>query len=219
LAPGAFTTCRTRYSTEATLVDFNAVLRRARDASKLGVTGVTSRGNTGNTFKAGVTGDVLPRKAIDNNELDKQVTPVTPVTYRCALAEFKERRPHGVTRLRHDQACWVAEMFLNEWEPMAAEFGWSADDIFARNGLAWWLGTELVSALGTELAVTETHRIYDRVTRKDWPARAPSRSRWGRSMHDRCGGNPIQRLLPVGPCLERRAVAPRPARNCRGAIQ
>jgi hypothetical protein len=59
-------------------------------------------------------------------------------------------------------------MFLTEWQGLAAEFGWSADDIFARNGLAWWLGTELVTALGPEHAVTETRRIYDRLTHKDW---------------------------------------------------
>jgi len=88
--------------------------------------------------------------------------------YRAALAKFAERRPHGVTRLRHDQAYWAAEMFLGEWETMAAEFGWSADDIFASNGLTWWLGVELVTALGPDHAVTETRRIYDRVTHTDW---------------------------------------------------
>jgi hypothetical protein len=88
--------------------------------------------------------------------------------YRAALTKFKDRRSHGVTRLRHDQACWAAEMFLDEWEAMAAEFGWSVDDIFASNGVARWLGVELVTALGPEHAVTETRRIYDRVTHTDW---------------------------------------------------
>jgi hypothetical protein len=73
-------------------------------------------------------------------------TVATLPAYRSALAEFKDHRPPGVTRLRHDQAVWATEMFLNEWEAMAADFGWSADDIFARDGLAWWLRTELVTA-------------------------------------------------------------------------
>jgi hypothetical protein len=50
--------------------------------------------------------------------------------YRAALAAFKEARPYGVTRFRHDQACWAAEMFLTEWESLAVEFKWTAADIF-----------------------------------------------------------------------------------------
>jgi hypothetical protein len=104
-------------------------------------------------------------------EPDFAGTPATLATvdaYRAALANFKKRRPHGITRLRHDQACWAGEMFLGEWETMAAEFSWSADDIFAPDGLARWLGVEVVTALGPEHAVTETRRIYDRVTHTDW---------------------------------------------------
>jgi hypothetical protein len=89
--------------------------------------------------------------------------------YRAALAKFKDNRPHGVTRFRHDQAAWAAEMFLDKWGELAAEFSWSVDDIFVREGLAWWLGVETVTALGPGHAVTETRRIYDRVTHQDWP--------------------------------------------------
>jgi len=189
------------------LLDFNAVLRRAREnAAKPRDTGATDAtgkshkengrninvlenrgqvapvavegdtrcnlaGSIGSTIAKGDTAEVLPRNAIDNKELDKQVAQVAPVAYRSALAEFKDNRPHGVTRLRHDQACWAAEMFLGEWGAMAAEFSWSADDIFAHNnGLARWLGVELATALGPEHAVTETRRIYDRVTHTDWLA-------------------------------------------------
>jgi hypothetical protein len=55
-------------------------------------------------------------------------TPATPgttatlPTYQAALAKFKEHRPHGFTRFRHDQAVWAAEMFLNEWGELACEF-------------------------------------------------------------------------------------------------
>jgi hypothetical protein len=58
-------------------------------------------------------------------------------------------------------------MFLNEWESLAAEFGWTSRDIFNRDGLAYWLETELVT-LGPEHAVTERDRVYDKVTRTDW---------------------------------------------------
>jgi hypothetical protein len=37
-------------------------------------------------------------------------------TLYAALKVFKQARPYGGSRLRHDQACWAAEMFLNEWE-------------------------------------------------------------------------------------------------------
>jgi hypothetical protein len=112
--------------------------------------------------------------AVQAKKSDFACTPATLATiatvdaYRAALANFKKRRSHDVTRLRHDQACWAAEMFLGEWGAMTAEFGWSVDDIFAPNGLARWLGVELVTALGPDHAVTETRRIYDRVTHTDW---------------------------------------------------
>jgi hypothetical protein len=81
---------------------------------------------------------------------------------------FKRRRYSP--RFRHDQACWCAGMFLNEWGAMAAEYGWNADDIFAmpsrgKSGLAYWIETELVTALGPEHAVTETNRVYDQRAR------------------------------------------------------
>jgi hypothetical protein len=60
-------------------------------------------------------------------------------------------------------------MFLNEWGELAAEFGWSVDDIFdLRGGLAWWLGVEVVRAIGPKHAITEASRVFDRMTRKDW---------------------------------------------------
>jgi hypothetical protein len=86
---------------------------------------------------------------------------------RAALAKFKQYAPYG-KRFLHDQACWGAEMFLRQWGDVAAELEWPLDDIFGRNGLAWWLGVEIVTALGPEHAVTETNRVYDRITHKDW---------------------------------------------------
>ena len=53
-------------------------------------------------------------------------------------------------------------MFLQEWGAMAAEFGWAPGDIFGRDGLAFWLETEIVTALGPEHAVTETGRVFAR---------------------------------------------------------
>jgi hypothetical protein len=62
------------------------------------------------------------------------------------------RRPTGRSR---EEACWAAEMFLNEWQSLAAEFEWTAEHIFALPrgrsvGLAYWLEAELVEALGPE---------------------------------------------------------------------
>jgi hypothetical protein len=59
-------------------------------------------------------------------------------------------------------------MFINEWGAMAAGFGWAPDDIFGRSGLAYWLGVEIVRAVGPAHAVTESGRIFDRITRGTW---------------------------------------------------
>jgi hypothetical protein len=90
--------------------------------------------------------------------------------YRTALAAFKTRRQPGITRFRHDQACWAGEMFLNEWESLAVDFEWTAEDIFDppragsnhSGGLAYWLGVDIVTALRPEHAVTETNRVFER---------------------------------------------------------
>jgi hypothetical protein len=109
------------------------------------------------------------KPALQRPEFTATVAPVATVaSYRYALAKFKETRARCVTRFRHDQACWAAEMFLTEWEAMAAEFSWPVADIFDPRGLAWWLQTEIVTALGPEHAVTEAGRVYDRVTHMDW---------------------------------------------------
>jgi hypothetical protein len=90
-----------------------------------------------------------------------------------ALEAFRKACPTGVTRLRHDQACWAAEMFLREWAGLAADLGWTTADIFdspraVRGGLAYWLGVELVTAVGPDHAVTENNRVFDRITRQTW---------------------------------------------------
>lgn len=103
----------------------------------------------------------------------KPLPAVKSSDYRQALAAFKKAKPHGATRHRHDQACWAAEMFLNEWQGLAAEFGWSSSDIFAppranHSGLAYWLDTDIVTALGPDHAGTERNRVFNSTTRTDW---------------------------------------------------
>jgi hypothetical protein len=100
----------------------------------------------------------------------RPATLATVATLRAGLAAFKKAKPYGATRSRHEQACWVAEMFLNEWESLAIEFQWATGDIFDlpqanRSGLAYWLGTDIVTALGPEHAVTETNRVFDRIAK------------------------------------------------------
>jgi TubC N-terminal docking domain len=65
--------------------------------------------------------------------------------YKDAFESFKTKRYS--TRFRHDQACWAAEMFLTEWGSLAAEFEWTADDIFARQvtSPAWRIGSKPTS--------------------------------------------------------------------------
>jgi hypothetical protein len=81
-----------------------------------------------------------------------------------------------VTPFQFDQAVWAAEMFLVQWSSKAVEFGWTTGDLFDYprdgingGGLVWWLGTEIVTALGPQHAVTEQkNRVFDRVTRACW---------------------------------------------------
>jgi hypothetical protein len=96
--------------------------------------------------------------------LSGAATVATAATLRAGLAAFKERRPYSVTRFRHDQACWAAEVFLAEWKELVIAFEWQVEDIFGRGGLAWWLGVELVTALGPEHAVAEVGRVFDRAS-------------------------------------------------------
>jgi hypothetical protein len=64
-------------------------------------------------------------------------------------AQSRPRVQLARRRHRHDQACWAAEMFLQEWGTMAPELGWTPEDIFSHDsGLAYWLETEIVTALG-----------------------------------------------------------------------
>ena len=51
------------------------------------------------------------------------------------------------------------------WPPNSAG-GWTI--FFDRDGLAFWLETEIVTALGPEHAVTERDRVFDRITRRTW---------------------------------------------------
>jgi hypothetical protein len=64
-------------------------------------------------------------------------------------------------------------MFLAEWSSLAVDFEWTAEDIFdppraGTSGLAYWLGCEIVTALGPAHAVTEANRVFDRITRTTW---------------------------------------------------
>jgi hypothetical protein len=81
--------------------------------------------------------------------------------YQACMSHFR-KHPQSATRFRHDQACWAAEMFLSEWGVLASEFGWPIADLFSRAGLFWWLGVEVVCALGAKHAVTEAGRVFDR---------------------------------------------------------
>jgi hypothetical protein len=88
--------------------------------------------------------------------------------YKEVLEQFRKLSAFILSRHRHDQAIWAAEMFLREWGALASEFGWTAEDIFMRpcgnkSGLAYWLETEIVTALGPEHAVTERDRVFDRL--------------------------------------------------------
>jgi hypothetical protein len=165
-----------------------------------GVAGVAGTGcsrNTSNQAVEGVAGKVLRIKCFNNNLLQTSAIPATPqhqknndagkfsaVATIATLQDFEKEFDRfrnswsqGQSKLRKEQACWCAEVFLRDLGQLAVEFGWMPDDIFAsirgaRTGLAWWLaadGTDVIRALGPEHAVTEGgSRIYDRVTRCSW---------------------------------------------------
>ncbi|HEY8124548.1 MAG TPA: hypothetical protein VIF88_03900 [Methylocystis sp.] len=88
--------------------------------------------------------------------------------YATGYIRFKQNPPLGTDAARHGQAVAAAGLFLKEWSELASVFGWSLEDIFSPGGLAWWLGVDVVRALGPEHAATEAERVFDRVTRADW---------------------------------------------------
>jgi hypothetical protein len=65
-----------------------------------------------------------------------------------------------------------AGRFLDHWGKLAASFGWTPGDLFDvprgdAMGLAWWLKSRAVTALGPEHAAAG-QPAYDRVTHRDW---------------------------------------------------
>jgi hypothetical protein len=80
----------------------------------------------------------------------------------------------GVEEADWRQAIKDAGRFLDQWSNLTIEFRWTAGDIFdvphegKPGGLAWFLAGEAVRSLGREHSVTESGRVFDRLTRAEW---------------------------------------------------
>src|SRR5262249_3816102 len=89
-----------------------------------------------------------------------------PLAYAAAWAAFQTNAPGRVSEAEWFRAVDDAGRFLGEWAALALDFGWQADDIFGRAGLAWFCTGERVRALGPGHALTASGRVFERRLRK-----------------------------------------------------
>lgn len=85
-----------------------------------------------------------------------------PPAYADGWAAFQIRKPGHVSAAEWSRAVDDADRFLDEWANLAFDFGWRPDDIFGRDGLAWFCAGERVRALGPSNAIAASGRIFGR---------------------------------------------------------
>jgi hypothetical protein len=81
-----------------------------------------------------------------------------PPAYADAWAAF--RKPGHVSEAEWFRAVDDAGRFLDEWARLALDFGWRPPDIFDPDGLAWFCAGERVRALGADIAITSSGRVF-----------------------------------------------------------
>jgi hypothetical protein len=119
----------------------------------------------------------VPRSELDEAELEERkgmAMASVPEPYLDAWARLQCQKPMQVLDDDWRQAIDAAGRFLDTWGSLAVEFQWTPADLFdvprdgRPGGLLWWRAGETVRALGPKHAVTESERIFDRVTRAEW---------------------------------------------------
>ncbi len=108
--------------------------------------------------------------ANDSSELDMDLiaeraalaADSVPPCYLQAWAKFQARQPLWTSQEQWQRAVDHAGQFLDRWGFLAAEFEWSPDDLFGRDGLAFSLNGEAVRALGPFHAVTVNGGAFER---------------------------------------------------------
>jgi hypothetical protein len=85
-----------------------------------------------------------------------------PPAYADAWAVFQIRKPVHVSAAEWFQAVDDAGRFLDEWAPLALDFGWRPLDIFGAAGLGWFCAGERVRGFGPINAITTSGRIFVR---------------------------------------------------------
>jgi hypothetical protein len=112
-----------------------------------------------------------PTGAAPADEIEERVAlaaDCVPTVYLDAWARLQCQRP--LTVLEHDwrHAVNDAGLFLDEWGREAAEWRWSAGELFdvprdgKPGGLVWFLGGESVQAIGPRRMVTQDGRVFNR---------------------------------------------------------
>jgi hypothetical protein len=92
-----------------------------------------------------------------------------PEAYLDAWARLQVQKPETVSDAEWRRAVNDAGLFLDAWGGLALESQWTPGDLFdvprdgRQGGLAWFLKSEVVRALGPEHAVTESGRVFDRL--------------------------------------------------------
>ncbi len=85
-----------------------------------------------------------------------------PAPYAEPWAAFQLRKPDNRSPVEWYLAVDDAGRFLDAWAATAVDFGWQPDDIFGRQGLAWFCRGECVRALGPDNAIAGSGRIFIR---------------------------------------------------------
>lgn len=85
-----------------------------------------------------------------------------PALYAEPWAAFQLRKPDNRSPAEWYRAVDDAGCFLDAWATTALDFGWQPDDIFGRQGLAWFCRGERVRALGPDNAIARSGRIFIR---------------------------------------------------------
>jgi hypothetical protein len=98
---------------------------------------------------------------VEIEERKAMATDSVPEPYLDAWARLQVQKPMAVPDAKWRLAIDDGGLFLDQWAGLALEFGWSIDELFGRDGLAWFLEGESVQALGPEHAVTVAGRVFD----------------------------------------------------------
>src|SRR5262245_41956501 len=85
--------------------------------------------------------------------------------YGPAFEALCAQCPAGVDCFAWSAAACDAAATLSFFGTELARLNWTSADLFAPNGLAWWLKGDAVVAIGPRRAFTQSRRVFERAPR------------------------------------------------------